>query len=122
MIAKSSTCSPSPLQPRRGVVLHVPLIGVWFGAGRIALTEPRIWRAVCELGRALNDGHWPADVRETGSQTGTMCGATARSIIRKAGIFPGMLGEKVREISRESLSRRLQNGIMRAERAPVEKA
>ena len=93
---------------------------VWRRA-QIALTEPRIWRAVCELGRALNDGHWPADVRETGSKTGTMCGATARSIIRKAGIFPGMLGEKVREISRESLSRRLQNGIMRAERAPVEK-
>src|SRR5271166_6790059 len=78
---------------------------VWRRA-QIALTEPRIWRAVCELGRALNDGHWPADVRETGSKTGTMCGATARSIIRKAGIFSGMLGEKVREISREALSRK----------------
>jgi hypothetical protein len=90
---------------------------VWRRA-QMALTEPRIWRAICELGRALNDGHWPADVRETGTKTGTMCGATARSIIRKAGIFPGMLGEKVREISRESLSRRLQNGIMRAPRGP----
>jgi len=59
---------------------------------QMALEEPRIWQAVCDLARAL-EFYFP-DSRKIGSHESVMSGATARAHIRKAGVRYGMLAQK----------------------------
>jgi len=61
---------------------------VWRRA-QLALENDAIWNAVEELAAALNN-YWPAGKR-LGEETGTMQGAVAQAIMRRAGVFPGFL-------------------------------
>jgi len=61
---------------------------VWRRA-QLALESPAIWGAVETLAMVLNELYWP-DSEEVGEHECTMPGATARAIIRRAGVHPGM--------------------------------
>jgi len=61
---------------------------VWRRA-QLALESPAIWGAVETLAMVLNELYWP-DSEEVGEHECTMPGATARAIIRRAGVHPGI--------------------------------
>lgn len=61
---------------------------VWRRA-QLALENEFIWNAVQELANALKN-YWPTGKR-LGDETGTMQGAVAQAIMRRAGVFPGFL-------------------------------
>jgi hypothetical protein len=85
---------------------------VWHLA-QLAMMDKRVCRAVSDLGRALNDNHWPTEPQVPGTMTGTMHGAKARTIMRRAGVVSGMLKRDVRQISEESRAQRCAKVIDR---------
>ena len=77
---------------------------VWRLAQRAAADE-RIWNAVLNVtGELTND--WLPEPLETRATTRKIYGAKIRAIAKRAGVAPGMFGERVHEMSAEFESRR----------------
>jgi hypothetical protein len=64
--------------------------GVWRKAQE-AIANPKIMTAIIAVAAELNENYWHAPSECLGTRTNTMPGATARAIMRKEGIIPGML-------------------------------
>ena len=65
---------------------------VWCGAQR-AICNRTILAAICALAAELNTNYWPEPSENVQGATRAMHGATARAIMRRAGIVPGMLDD-----------------------------
>lgn len=63
---------------------------VWRQA-QVALEHEKIWLAVNDLAFALNDNYWPMG-KTLGEEIETMHGNMARAIMKRSGVFPGILG------------------------------
>jgi hypothetical protein len=64
--------------------------GVWRKAQE-AIANRKIMAAIMAVAAELNENYWLTPSECLGTRTNTMPGATARAIIRKEGITPGML-------------------------------